>query len=151
MKRFGDLRRLRGGFTLIELLVVMVVIAILAAIILPKFTNTGLRSKEASLKSDLALLRTAVATFETDTGLYPLQLSDLTATTAPANGADPNSGASTALDSTSWHGPYVQTSPVPNDPTTGKAFNYSTSAGSVGKVTSSNTGTALDGSQYSSW
>jgi type IV pilus assembly protein PilA len=45
--------RKRQGFTLIELLIVSVVIGILAALAIPKFTNTKEKAIVASMKSDL--------------------------------------------------------------------------------------------------
>jgi len=138
----------RRGFTLVELLVVIVVLAVLAAIVLPKFTSSGKRSKEAALKSDLKLLRNAVNLFYTDTGAYPKALSDLSATSAPAKGLD-STGAEVSITATDWHGPYIDS--VPNDPVSGSAFTYGTASPNVGKVTSSASGNALDGSAYSSW
>ena len=136
------------GFTLVELLVVIVVLAVLAAIVLPKFMDSGTRSKEAALRSDLKLVRNAVALFQTDCGSYPASLSALTATTAPAKGKD-NAGVDANITAANWHGPYLQS--VPTDPVSGTAFTYSTTSGSVGTVTASATGNGLDGTAYSYW
>lgn len=149
MNRFftGTGRR-RRGFTLVELLVVIVVLAVLAAIVLPKFMNSSQRSKESALKSDLKLLRNAVNLFFTDTGAYPKTLSDLTATSAPAKGMD-SAGADKTITASDWHGPYLDA--VPNDPVSGSAFTYGATSPNVGKVTSSASGNALDNTAYSGW
>ena len=138
----------RRGFTLVELLVVIVVLAVLAAIVLPKFMDSSARSKESALKSDLKLLRNAVATFQTDTGKYPSTLGALAATSAPAQGLS-SAGVATDITAGDWHGPYVQS--VPNDPVSGAALTYGTTSPNVGKVTSSATGNGLDGTAYSGW
>ncbi len=138
----------RRGFTLVELLVVIVVLAVLAAIVLPKFMDSSTRSRESALMSDLKLLRNAVATFQTDTGTYPATMAGLAATSAPATGLD-KAGVAANITATDWHGPYVQS--VPNDPVSGNAFTYATASPNVGKVTSSATGNGLDGTAYSGW
>jgi general secretion pathway protein G len=132
----------------VELLVVIVVLAVLAAIVLPKFMDSSKRSKESALKSDLKLLRNAVGLFVTDTGSYPKVLADLAGTTAPAKGLD-SAGAEATITAGDWHGPYLQT--VPTDPIAAAAFTYGTTSPNVGKVTSSATGNGLDGTAYSTW
>jgi type IV pilus assembly protein PilA len=49
----------RRGFTLIELLIVVVIIGLLAAIAVPKFSETKGRAYAASMKGDLRNLATA--------------------------------------------------------------------------------------------
>jgi len=137
-------RRKRGrfGFTLVELLVVIVVLAVLAAIVLPKFMNSSTRSKESALKSDLKLLRNAVSLFQADTGKLPNGLSDLSET----DKTKVKVAGGTVVNAADWHGPYIET--VPTDPVSGAAFTYDST---TGKVTSSASGNGLDGSAYSGW
>ncbi len=60
----------RKGFTLIELLIVVVIIGILAAIAIPKFSNTKEKAYLAAMKSDLRNLVTAEESYFADTNLY---------------------------------------------------------------------------------
>lgn len=60
----------RKGFTLIELLIVVVIIGILAAIAIPKFSNTKEKAVLASMKSDLRNLVTAQEAFFSDNNTY---------------------------------------------------------------------------------
>lgn len=142
------LQKSRKGFTLVELLVVIVVLAVLAAIVLPKFVGAGNRSKDSALRSDLKLIRNAVTLFYTDTGAYPASLAGLTATSAPAAGLAAD-GTAKSITASDWHGPYLDT--IPNDPVSGSAFTYSTADGSVGKVSASASGKGADGTDYSTW
>lgn len=140
--------RASKGFTLVELLIVIIIIAVLAAIAIPKFANSGTRSKEAALKSNLKLYRNAVELFKSDTGCYPAQLPDLAASSAPAKGKDA-AGVDYAITAADYKGPYVDK--IEKDPVSGADFTYSVAAGSVGKVTSSASGNGSDGTAYSSW
>ncbi len=60
----------RKGFTLIELLIVVVIIGILAAIAIPKFSNTKEKAYLAAMKSDLRNLVTAEEAYFSDYTTY---------------------------------------------------------------------------------
>ena len=62
--------RNRTGFTLIELLIVVVIIGMLAAIAVPKFSAVKQKGYKAQAISDLTSLRTAEETFFADSNRY---------------------------------------------------------------------------------
>ncbi len=63
--------RNKKGFTLIELLIVVVIIGILAAIAIPKFSNTKEKAYVAAMKSDLRNLATYEESYAADSaGVY---------------------------------------------------------------------------------
>jgi general secretion pathway protein G len=138
----------KRGFTLVELLIVIIIIAVLAAIAIPRFADSSTRSKESALRAELRLLRNAIELFRNDTGVFPAALADLAASTAPATGrrADGSSGNIIAAD---FKGPYV--TKISTDPVSGSAFTYSITSPNVGRVTSSATGNGSDGTAYNTW
>ncbi len=69
--------RNRKGFTLIELLIVVVIIGILAAIAIPKFSATKDKAKLASLKSDIGNIRTAQEAYFSDHNSFAASIDDL--------------------------------------------------------------------------
>ena len=71
-KKDGD-----KGFTLIELLVVVIIIGILAAIAIPVFLNQRKSAVDASMKSDLRTVATAMETYLTSNNKYPAAASDI--------------------------------------------------------------------------
>ena len=54
----------RKGFTLIEILIVVIILGILAAIVIPQFTNASKEAKQASLVTMVQSMRSQVALFK---------------------------------------------------------------------------------------
>lgn len=72
-----EARRSEEGFTLLELMIVMVVIGVLAAIAIPSYTNNVRSAKEAVLRDDLHVMRTAIDSYTVDQQKAPQSLEDL--------------------------------------------------------------------------
>jgi general secretion pathway protein G len=67
------------GFTLVELAVVTIIVMILAAIAIPMYQASVLRTKEVTLKTNLYRLREAVDQYTADKKAAPQVLEDLVA------------------------------------------------------------------------
>ena len=63
-------RSIKKGFTLIELLIVVVIIGILAAVAIPKFSNTKEKASKSAGIADLRNLATAQESFFADSNRY---------------------------------------------------------------------------------
>ncbi len=63
-------RSMKKGFTLIELLIVVVIIGILAAVAIPKFSNTKQRASRSAGIADMRNLATAQEGFFADSNRY---------------------------------------------------------------------------------
>ena len=97
--RTRPMRRERHAFTLIELLIVVVIIGILAAIAIPKFTNTRQQAYLATLKTDLRNLVTAQEAYFDNNAAYT--------TTIPTSLFDASTGVTIAVSTataTGWSG-----------------------------------------------
>jgi len=98
------LRHRRQGFTLVELLLVLVILGILAAIVIPKFSGRTEQAKEQAAVTQISSLSTALNNFEVDNGYYPKGKNGLEDLIVPPR------------DAQNWHGPYLQTDRIPLDP-----------------------------------
>ena len=77
MRCHRRLRLLNQGFTLIELLVVLAIMATLMSIVAPRYFDSVDRAKEATLKTNLRIVRESIDKYRADTGKYPEALAQL--------------------------------------------------------------------------
>ncbi|MFZ9034459.1 MAG: type IV pilin protein, partial [Anaerohalosphaeraceae bacterium] len=56
--------RKNKGFTLVEILIVVVILGILAAIVIPQFTDASTQSKVSSCQTTLSSLRSQIELFK---------------------------------------------------------------------------------------
>jgi len=111
VKEKHTMKRARKGFTLVEILIVVVILGILAAIVIPQFSQASTDAKLSSLQSNLQSIRSAIA-------LYKIQHNDTVPTAAEFSNVMLNK---TRLDGTvdvaGEYGPYLQVG-IPNNPFT---------------------------------
>jgi type II secretory pathway pseudopilin PulG len=132
----------------LELLVVAVIVSVLAAVAIPKFTNATLRGKESSLKRELKTLRDCIELFKNDVGGYPLTLADLSATVAPSKYYKSTASRTATVASGSWKGPYI--TDIDRDPISNMAFKYTPTTGVV-QSSAIEPSVATDGTNYHNW
>ena len=104
------LNSFQRGFTLIELLLVLVILGILAAIVVPKFSGRTEQARNTAAQSQISTFGTALDAFEVDTGRYPKGKNGLAELVQQPR------------DAQSWKGPYLK-SEIPLDPW-GRAYIY---------------------------
>ncbi len=76
-------RKSRAGFTLVEILIVVVILGILAAIVVPQFTNAANDARAGNLQTQISTISNQIELFRARTGAYPT-LAQLNA--APTDG-----------------------------------------------------------------
>jgi general secretion pathway protein G len=120
-----------SAFTLIELLLVMVILAILAAVIVPKFTGRSEQARTTRAVTDIANLKTVLQAFETDNGRFPTTAEGLNALVQKPSGNLPGwkSPYIDKLPKDPWDHDYVYRSPGNN----GKEYDLYSEGGTDGK------------------
>jgi general secretion pathway protein G len=93
----------RRGFTLIELMVVVLIIAVLAALVVPRLVGQQTEAKIGATKSQIGRVASILQKFRLDCDRYPTTEEGLGALlSAPA-------------DATGWKGPYFENNKIPMD------------------------------------
>ena len=59
------------GFTLIELLLVLVILATLAAVVVPKFAKRSEQARITAASTEISIIEVSLDAFEIETGRYP--------------------------------------------------------------------------------
>jgi prepilin-type N-terminal cleavage/methylation domain-containing protein len=133
-------RAAQKGFTLVELLIVVIILAILAAIVVPQFASSTDEAKIASLDSTLANMRGAIDLYYQQHGKYPSSVA-ATGATCPSSGTAGTGAIDTAQaftdqlsmytnasgqacstsDATFKYGPYLKKATLPANPVTGSS------------------------------
>lgn len=93
----------KRAFTLIEMLLVLVILAALAALVVPRFTGRSEQARVTAAKVQISAIATALKSFETNVGRFPTESEGLGALVhQPGNASG-------------WLGPYLEKQ-VPLDP-----------------------------------
>jgi len=149
-------RARHAGFTLVELLIVVVILAILAAVVIPSINNASAEAKESALRASLATVRQAISLYRVQHNeAYPGMGGWDEFVTQLTSGTDPAGNPGTK------YGPYLRTG-FPDNPVTstvdgtvvatmpgtapgGTAWIYATD---VGELRANVAGTAPSGTDY---
>ena len=99
----------RAAFTLVEMLLVLIILATLAAIVIPKMSGRSEQAKVTAAMSQISGFELALNAFEVDNGFYPQGSAGLNALVEQPSNAQ------------NWKGPYLKS--VPLDPW-GNAYIY---------------------------
>ena len=129
----------RKGFTLVEILIVVIILGILAAIVIPQFTEASNDARKSALESDLQTLRSQIELYKIQhLDTYPDKDTIVTLLTTKTDASGAAGGT---------FGPYLQSFPtnpfVSGDAAkqvTGGAATVKGTAGATGWMYNSTTG-----------
>jgi general secretion pathway protein G len=138
------IRQTRKGFTLIEILIVVIILGILAAIVIPQFTNASKDAKQSALVTMVQSLRSQIALFKLQHNDRLPGVNPLVDSGGPADAVQATfwaqltqftdlAGAPVAAkDATHVYGPYMQS--IPTNPLNNSQTIASAAAPGVGFV-----------------
>jgi len=102
----------RKGFTLVEILIVVIILGILAAIVIPQFTNASTDARKSNMASQDQTVKSQVALYKLQHNDTPPALATLWTQLTSVSDITGNTSSPTAP----LYGPYMQS--IPTNPLT---------------------------------
>jgi general secretion pathway protein G len=96
----------KSGFTLVEILIVVVILGILAAIVIPQFTEASTEAKLSSLCTDLQTVRSQIELYKIQHNDNPPAAANFVAQMTSKTDIDGT------VNATGAYGPYLQKMPT---------------------------------------
>ena len=104
------MHRKSRGFTLVEILIVVIILGILAAIVIPQFTNASNDARNSSVASTLQTLRGQVELYKIQHADTPPALASMWTNMLFASNTQGTTNAT--VDAAHPLGPYIQAAPI---------------------------------------
>ena len=141
--------KLKKGFTFIEILIVVIILGVLAAIVIPQFTDASAQSKQSAVQTDLQTVRSQIQ-------LYKIQHNDQLPCWGTATFEQCMAGKTDVSGAVGTnYGPYMQKMPVNvfNNLDTVTAGTANPGSGGSGWYYNISTGTfnANDSNEHAAW
>jgi general secretion pathway protein G len=126
------MKRSVRGFTLVEILIVVIILGILAAIVIPQFTNASNDARQNSVASTLQTMRSQIELFKIQhSDTPPVAAGMWSIMTGKSSTTDIQTPAATGV-----FGPYLQQAPI--NPANGASAVGAAAAAGVGWVYTTN-------------
>ncbi len=110
MKAYRSIKR---GFTLVEILIVVIILGILAAIVIPQFTNASTEARMSSARSQVQSLRSQIELYKLQhIDLYPTADNTLTGAWSDFAKLIVKTNEDGTTTGTPVLGPYLQSAPA---------------------------------------